>query len=331
MEGVQPSIAQNPTSSDPRHQDLLPKGPGANTNLAALNGHDNITVKPLVKHILSQEATQLFQRICSALLDETNEEWRQAAFQSLRSSPALHQLIPYFVEFFAEQVTHHMKDIFILTQMMHATAALLTNQSLYLAPYIVYMVPPVLTCLVAKRLGPTGNSAADANGSLQSRALSHYPLREHAASILTKIAQTYSHTSQILKPRIARTCLKHFLDPNKPLGTHYGALCGLRGVAGSDGVRLLILPNLKIYDSLLKEAAGEESKKADVDMVVGIILKCIEDVGQSSNPLMANGVTLNDALKDRLTDRVGEIIAERIVQTGRSDLAKVVLESNVDL
>jgi transcription initiation factor TFIID subunit 6 len=32
IEGVQPSIPQNPTSTDSRHQDLLPKGPNANSS-----------------------------------------------------------------------------------------------------------------------------------------------------------------------------------------------------------------------------------------------------------------------------------------------------------
>jgi transcription initiation factor TFIID subunit 6 len=50
VEGVQPSIPQNPTSADSRHQDLLAKGPGASANLAALSGQDNVTVKPLVKY-----------------------------------------------------------------------------------------------------------------------------------------------------------------------------------------------------------------------------------------------------------------------------------------
>merc|ERR1711939_1134823 len=75
VEGVQPSIPQNPTSADSRHQDLLPKGPGAaSANLAALSGQDNVTVKPLVKHILSSEIQLYFERITHAILDESNAE-----------------------------------------------------------------------------------------------------------------------------------------------------------------------------------------------------------------------------------------------------------------
>jgi transcription initiation factor TFIID subunit 6 len=58
VEGVQPSIPQNPTAIN--HADLLPKGPNANQHLAAANGLDNINVKPLVKHVLSKESQELF-------------------------------------------------------------------------------------------------------------------------------------------------------------------------------------------------------------------------------------------------------------------------------
>ena len=136
VEGVQPSIPQNPTTADSRNQELVPKGPGANPNLAAFSGNDNVTVKPLVKHILSKELQLYFEKICSALLDETNDEYQVAALASLRSDPGLHQLVPYFVQFIAEKVTHKLKDLFTLTQMMQLTSAMLDNESLYVDPYV---------------------------------------------------------------------------------------------------------------------------------------------------------------------------------------------------
>lgn len=114
----------------------MPKGPGANPNLAAISGNDNVTVKPLVKHILSNELQLYFEKICSALLDENNDEYRVAALASLGSDPGLHQLVPYFVQFIAEKVTHKLKDLFTLTQMMQLASAMLNNESLYVDPYV---------------------------------------------------------------------------------------------------------------------------------------------------------------------------------------------------
>ena len=139
VEGVQPSIPQNPTAADSRSQELVPKGPGANPNLSAINGNDNVIVKPQVKHILSKELLLYFEKICSALLDQSNDEYRLAALASMRTDPGLHQLVPYFVQFIAEQVTHHLNDIFVLTQMVHLASAMLENDSLFVNPYVRIM------------------------------------------------------------------------------------------------------------------------------------------------------------------------------------------------
>jgi transcription initiation factor TFIID subunit 6 len=101
-----------------------------------MSGNQNVAVKPLVKHILSKELQQYFERVCNAFLDESSEEYRISAFSSLREDPGLHQLVPYFVQFIAEKVTHSLKDIFVLTQVMHMAEALIQNKSLYVDPYV---------------------------------------------------------------------------------------------------------------------------------------------------------------------------------------------------
>lgn len=136
IEGVQPSIPQNPTTAESRNQELIPKGPGANPALAAVGDSDNVTVKPLVKHILSKELQLYFSKICNAVFDESNDEYRVAALASIRSDPGLHQLVPYFVQFISEKVTHNLKNLFVLTQTVHLTSAMLDNESLYVDPYV---------------------------------------------------------------------------------------------------------------------------------------------------------------------------------------------------
>jgi transcription initiation factor TFIID subunit 6 len=136
VEGVQPTIPQNPTAADSRNLELVSKGPNANANLAAMSGHDNVSVKPLVKHILSKELQLYFEKVCNAFLDESNEEYRLSGFSSLKEDPGLHQLVPYFVQFISEKVTHSLKDLFALTQVMHMTEALIQNKTLYIDPYV---------------------------------------------------------------------------------------------------------------------------------------------------------------------------------------------------
>lgn len=319
VDGVQPSIPQNPTSASNASQDLLPKGPGANANLAALNGYDNVTVKPLVKHIVSKELQLYFDRICSAVLDETSEDYRNAAYASLRTDPGLHQLVAYFVNFVQEKVTHAAKSLFVLTQMMHLTTALLQNPSLYIDPYVASIVPPVLTCLLGRRLG-----TAETNSGVPP---AHFELRRLASSLLEYVCRRYGRSSQTLKPRVARTLLKHFLDPMQPFGTHYGALIGMLGVIGPDGCSIAVLPNLKSYDSILKGGLADETKKPDAEMVVGAIMLVLEQVLHNQGAAAGQNGAANGAsdLKARLIDHVGEVIGSKVAETSRPELEQLVL------
>lgn len=339
VEGVQPSIPQNPTAIN--HADLLPKGPNANPHLAAANGLDNINVKPLVKHVLSKESQELFAKLSSALTDETNSEWQNAALASIQTDPGIHQLTTYLLTFIAEKVTHNMKNLFVLRQMMLATHALLDNRSIYLDPYIAYMVPPVLTCCTGKHLGPTPHQAPS-NASSETlngnnlnghgvNPLAHFELRDLAASILSKMCTKYAASNQSLKPRIARICLKQFLDPNKPLGCHYGALMALLSISGPDGMKILVLPNLRIYDEVLKEALGDESKKAEGERVLAVILHSLDRLERSRSVPRVNGVGNIEGLRERLVEKVGEVVTERLISSGRSHVAQILLETDIRL
>lgn len=339
MEGVQPSIPQNPTASN--QADLLPKGPNANPHLAAANGLDNVNVKPLVKHVLSKESQELFAKLSSALLDETNHEWQNAALASIQSDPGIHQLVTYLLTFIAEKVTHSMKNTFVLESMLRATDKLLSNPTIYLDPYIPYMVPPVLTCCTGKHLGPTSHQAPsnassetlngnNVNGHAQA-SYKHFDIRKIAASLLQRMCRQYSSSNQGLKTRIARSCLKSFLDPNKPLGTHFGALEALRRVTGSEGVRMLILPNLKIYDEVLAEALADESKKGEAQRVLAVILQCLDEMERVRGASRANGFANMEGLKERLTDKVGEVVADSLIKSQRSSVAQAILETDISI
>ena len=317
VEGVQPSIPQNPTAADSRNQDLIPKGPGANPNLAAISGNDNVTVKPQVKHILSKELQLYFQKICKALLDEANDEYRVAALASLRSDPGLHQLVPYFVQFIAEKVTHNLKDLFVLNQIMQLASAMLDNESLFVDPYVGTLVPPILTCLMSPHIGSSSPNR-----------LEPYSLRDLAASLIGHIAKKYAKSSHALKPRLVNSCLKAFLNPLKPFSVHYGAILGLQASGGKEVVRVGIVPNLKEYSKLLQEAIEQDlPTKADAEMVLGaimVVLSGLEEEGVALVNGYSNGNV--EELRAKLDEKVGELIGERILGTGRPRLVQAILE-----
>ncbi|GMF72925.1 unnamed protein product [Aspergillus oryzae] len=274
----------------------MSKGPNANSTLAAMSGSGNVAVKPLVKHVLSKELQLYFEKVCNAFLDESSEEYRTSAYSSLREDPGLHQLVPYFVQFISEKVTHGLKDIFVLTQVMRMAEALVQNKSLYLG----------------------------GNADLSEQ----FALRELAASLLGLIAKKYSHSSHTLKPRLARSCLKTFLDPSKPFGAHYGAIIGLQAVGGAEAVRVLILPNLPTYGALLKDGMAEENpRRPEAEKVLTVLFGVLGTLREGRTALANghNGVVTED-LRGRLNGKVGEFLAAKISEAGEVDMVHAILE-----
>ncbi|KAH0532897.1 hypothetical protein TsFJ059_001529 [Trichoderma semiorbis] len=330
IEGVQPSIPQNPTSAELRPQDLLPKGPGANPALSALAGNDAASGQPSVKHIVSKELILYFDKIQAAILDDNPDEevirLRQAALGSVRDDPGLHQLVPYFINFIMDRVTHQLDDTFTLKQMMELTNALIENKSLFLDPYASSLSAPVLTCLMARKLG-----TEEGQDSLKEQ----YDLRQLAASLLGRIARKYSASNSLLRPKLTRTCLKYFLDPTKPPAVLYGAIHGLLEAGGMEAIRVLVLRNLKSFDSGILQPLKEKSEGSiEYEMLVQGLVQAVASLAQKTDTTDAaeaqmNGVNGNapaSELSD-LNDFIGPIVGEKIASTRNHQLIKTILDA----
>lgn len=328
VEGVQPSIPQNPIIAESRGPDLLPKGSGGNPALAALAGHETATLKPSVKHIISKELTLYFEKIQAALLDDTPDpevqRLREAALESVGNDPGIHQLVPYFVNFISHEVTHHIDDVFVLRQMMELTGALIVNPHVFLEPYATPLSVPVLTCLMGRKLGPGG----DGTDALQEQ----YRLRELAASLIGQIAKKYSASNKLLRPKLVRSCLKHFMDPTNPPAVWYGAISGVLAAGGSEAVRVLVLPNLKDFDTSLLGPLREKGGDAtEFEVLVGAILKAVRSITNEEDQPMLNGVNGDGDVSEREAREIkafaGDILGERIARLGDRRLNAAVLEA----
>lgn len=155
----------------------------------------------------------------------------------------------------------------------------------------------------------------------------HFNLRDLAASLTGMLAKKFSHSSHTLKPRLARSCLKNFLDPGKPFGTHYGAIIGLHSIGGPEVVRELIVPNLKTYETLIKDEMSDESpRRAEAERVLGAIMAVLSTLQEERVPLMnGNAGAATTELKDRLVAKVGDVVGTKIAESGQLQLAHAVL------
>ncbi|KAF9157846.1 hypothetical protein DFQ26_008261 [Actinomortierella ambigua] len=346
IEGVQPAIPQNPTPSDAK-ADLLHKrikldpgslavqpgvkavGAGAGANPGSGSGASNAginhanasgggaEIKPLVKHVLSKELQMYYERIANAALSQ-DEVLRATGISSLQNDPGLHQLLPYFVQLAAEKVTTNLRNLTVLESMMAMLNALLENNNLFVEPYLHQIMPTVLTCLVAKRLGESPQE-------------NHWALRESAANIILLIINKYGTAYHTLQPRVARTLLHAFLDPEKPFTTHYGAVLGLSRL-GPEVFNTLVVPNLKTYSTLLEpylpnDAAMDEDlvsqektvkrKEAEhcFEAIVAGLTSMIKHEATREAQANPSGMLLSlEAIRAPLVSRIGEAFANAVLK-----------------
>jgi len=126
------------------------------------------------------------------------------------------------------------------------------------------LIPAVLTCLVGKRL-------------CENPAENHWALRDFCAGLIAFICNRYGREYATIQPRITKTLAQAYMDPKRPLTTHYGAIvgfvlasivpphtrltiskCSLSRIS-SHTRQLVVLPHLPQYMELLKEALNSDN------------------------------------------------------------------------
>ncbi|CAI7820523.1 unnamed protein product, partial [Closterium sp. NIES-54] len=96
------------------------------------------------------------------------------ALRSVAVDAGLHALLPYLVHFIADEVMRSLDDCALLGSLMRLARALLLNPHLHLEPYLHQLMPALVTCVVAKRLGERQHHA-------------HWHLRAFTAALLALI------------------------------------------------------------------------------------------------------------------------------------------------
>ncbi|CCH57949.1 hypothetical protein TBLA_0A01500 [Henningerozyma blattae CBS 6284] len=331
--------------------------------------HSNTQLKPLVRHVLSRELQLYFDKVVEALTSSSSSpdssHLRSAALTSLRTDSGLHQLVPYFIQFIAEQITHHLNDLDLLTSILEMIYSLLSNESIFLDPYIHSLMPSILTLLLAKKLGTppnnlpkltsnnnnnnninnninnnnntdksdvssssTKNENKDKDNDIEMKDtdttttnpqeddLKGYlektnALRDFAASMLDYVLKKFPQIYKSLKPRVARTLLKTFLDLNHVFGTYYGCLRGI-AVLGNETIRFF-LGNLNNWSNLVlndnKFTELEERYLIDCILDILVLLKC-------DLPMVYKGKEeeVTDEERTNLESRCGLTISKEVLK-----------------
>ncbi|KAI8010322.1 Transcription initiation factor TFIID subunit 6 [Camellia lanceoleosa] len=264
IEGVQPAIPENAPveviaapsdNKKPEQKDDLP-----------------VDIKLPVKHVLSRELQLYFDKITDLAVTRSDSVLFKEALESLATDSGLHPLVPYFTYFIADEVSRGLNNFRLLFALMRLVGSLLQNPHIHIEPYLHQLMPSVVTCLVAKRLG---NRFAD----------NHWELRDFTANLVASICKRFGHVYNNLQTRLTKTLVHTLLDPKRAMTQHYGAIQGLAAL-GPNVVRLLVLPNLETYMKLLEpemllEKQKNEMKRYEAWRVYGALLRasgqCIYD------------------------------------------------------
>ncbi|XP_074365535.1 transcription initiation factor TFIID subunit 6 [Apium graveolens] len=243
IEGVQPAIPENaPVEAITTPQEKK-KAEHKENELP-------VDIKLPIKHVLSRELQLYFNKITELTLSRTDVVLFKEALVSLATDSGLHPLVPYFTCFIADEVARGLTEFNVLFALMRVVWSLLQNPHIRVEPYLHQLMPSVVTCLVAKRLG---NRLAD----------NHWELRDFTANLVAFICRKFGHVYNSLQSRLTKTLLNAFLDPKRAMTQHYGAIQGLAAL-GPNVVRLLILPNLEAYLKLLEPEMLFEKQKNEL-------------------------------------------------------------------
>ncbi|KAG2719440.1 hypothetical protein I3760_03G266500 [Carya illinoinensis] len=265
IEGVQPAIPENASVE-------VIAAPSDGKKLEQKDDGLPVDIKLPVKHVLSRELQLYFDKITELTMSSSDSVLFKQALVSLATDSGLHPLVPYFTYFIADEVSRGLSDYSLLFALMRIVRSLLRNPHIHIEPYLHQLMPSVVTCLVARRLG---NRFAD----------NHWELRDFTANLVASICKRFGHVYSNLQTRLTKTLLNAFLDPKRAMTQQYGAIRGLAAL-GPTVVRILILPNLEPYMRLLEpemllEKQKNEMKRHEAWRVYGTLLhaagQCLYD------------------------------------------------------
>ncbi|CAI5461316.1 unnamed protein product [Closterium sp. Yama58-4] len=137
------------------------------------------------------------------------------------------------------QVMRSLDDCSLLGGLMRLARALLLNPHLHMEPYLHQLMPAMVTCVVAKRLGERQHHA-------------HWHLRAFTAALLALICHRFGRAYASLQPRLTRTLLHTLLDPKRSLPQHFGAIRALTALGPTvQAASVAVAPHLRLYHPAL--------------------------------------------------------------------------------
>ncbi|KAK6909003.1 hypothetical protein I203_103013 [Kwoniella mangroviensis CBS 8507] len=307
VEGVQPAIKENP---NPTQRSGQPRPQPSSTSL-----------RPQARTQLPQELQLYFTRLTTALVPpsptgpETEaERHRLAALASLRTDVAVAGILIYFVKWLGESIQKClMAPTGTIGQLIDAVEALVSNDGVFLEPYVHILLPPLMSIILTVPLGPHPSSSS-------SNQPSPYDLRLQASQVLGKVADKYGKSYPGLIPRLVSTLSKSLNSPpfpsplgasNPPSGRYEGSLLAL-SCLGKQAVRSTVWgkagENISRIDDLAGRLYTDGGSGKKRNPLIRALIKCLSVI---INPKPADTPTPQVNL-DEIADAFGPNLANML-------------------
>ncbi|XP_065207636.1 transcription initiation factor TFIID subunit 6 [Planococcus citri] len=286
IDGVQPTIPENPPPVSKDEQKLESVNPVANLKkkenekeahgkpatgkMHKLKNVETVHVKQLATHELSVEQQLYYKEITEACVG-SDEIRRTEALQSLANDPGLHAMLPRMCTFIAEGVKVNVvqHNLALLIYLMRMVKSLFDNPTLYLEKYLHELIPSVLTCVLSKQL------------CLRPDQDNHWALRDFASRIISQISKTFNTSVNNIQCRITRLFSDAINNDSSHLPTVYGAIQGLAEL-GPQLVKLYVLPRVKALlarlDGVLERSTPNNADRIAASQIKNLLIKVLAPV-----------------------------------------------------
>jgi len=103
----------------------------------------------------------------------------------------------------------------------------------------------------------------------------------------------------------------------------------LQKVGGTEVIRALVVPNLRDYESLLREAMDsmDDNKRKEGEILIDALTEALLTI-EGENVGAVNGFANGHAaeMKAQLSEKIGSLLAEKLLNSGGPKVLKAVLD-----
>lgn len=202
-------------------------------------------------HPLSAELQKFYVELTEGVFGYS-ENIRNDCMRSIEKDYSMLELAPYLAVFIKETIERNIvfTELSLLVYAVKMVQNLMNNESVPLQKYLHTILPPVISCGVARTV-------------CRNYTENHWTLRDLSAFVVSEICKKFNSNVTNITNRVIQIYLKPLRDTNNhSLTTIYGAVRGLASL-GLSTVKDFLFPHIKNISPMIQTAEISIGKHSD--------------------------------------------------------------------